>query len=59
VFKKIIIGLVCILALGIGWFFFNFTVLLPRDIPIPEITLPTSPEQIERGRYLATHVAVC
>lgn len=58
-FKKIIIGLVCILALGIGWFFFNFTVLLPRDIPIPEITLPTSPEQIERGRYLATHVAVC
>jgi mono/diheme cytochrome c family protein len=34
-------------------------VLLPRDIPVPDITLPTSAAEIERGRYLANHVAVC
>ncbi|HJP03407.1 MAG TPA: cytochrome C [Gammaproteobacteria bacterium] len=57
--KKIIIALLAVVVLGAAWFVFNFTVLLPRDIPVPEITLPTAPEEIERGRYLATHVAVC
>lgn len=57
--KKIIVVVLSIAVLGLGWFFFRFTVLLPRDIPVPEITLPSSPEAIERGRYLATHVAVC
>jgi hypothetical protein len=59
VLKKIIIALLAVVVLGAAWFVFNFTVLLPRDIPVPEITLPTAPEEIERGRYLATHVAVC
>ncbi|MDP6435686.1 MAG: cytochrome C [Gammaproteobacteria bacterium] len=57
--KKIIITLLAVVVLGAAWFVINFTVLLPRDIPVPEITLPTAPEEIERGRYLATHVAVC
>ncbi len=57
--KKIGIGLLSVIVLGVGFFFFRFTVLLPRDIPVPEITLPSSVEEIERGRYLATHVAVC
>jgi mono/diheme cytochrome c family protein len=59
VLKKIIYTVLAIVVLGTGWFFFNFTVLLPRDIPVPEITLSSSPAEIERGRYLATHVAVC
>jgi hypothetical protein len=58
-FKKIILAVLTVLLLGTAFFFFRFTVLLPRDIPVPDITLPTSAEQIERGRYLATHVAVC
>ena len=58
-FKKILFGLLSIVVLGLGFFFFRFTVLLPRDIPVPQITLPTSTEEIKRGRYLATHVAVC
>jgi mono/diheme cytochrome c family protein len=57
--KKIIAAVLAIFVIAIGWFFFRFTVLLPRDIPVPEITLPTSAAEIERGRYLANHVAVC
>ena len=57
--KKIIFIVLGIVVLGTAWFFFRFTVLLPRDIPIPQVVLPTSAEEIERGRYLAAHVAVC
>lgn len=57
--KKISLGLLVVIVLGMTGFVFNFTVLLPRDIPIPEIILPTDAAEIERGRYLATHVAVC
>lgn len=57
--KKIVFIVLAIAVLGVGFFFFRFTVLLPRDIPVPDIALPTSAEEIERGRYLATHVAVC
>ena len=57
--KKTILTIVGLTALGTAFFFFRFTVLLPRDIPIPDITLPTAAAEIERGRYLANHVAVC
>jgi len=57
--KKTILTLLNVLILGTAFFFFRFTVLLPRDIPIPDLTLPTSAAEIERGRYLANHVAVC
>lgn len=58
-FNKILIAVLGILVIGVGFFYFRFTVLLPRDIPIPDISLPMSAEAIERGRYLANHVAVC
>jgi mono/diheme cytochrome c family protein len=57
--KKTIQAVLGLLVLGTAFFFFRFTVLLPRDIPIPDLTLPTSAAEIERGRYLANHVAVC
>jgi len=57
--KKTILAVIGLLAFGTAFFFFRFTVLLPRDIPVPDITLPTSAAAIERGRYLATNVAVC
>jgi hypothetical protein len=59
VIKKALLAVIALLVLGTAFFFFRFTVLLPRDIPVPVITLPTSPAEIERGRYLANHVAVC
>ena len=57
--KKTILAVLGLLALGTAFFFFRFTVLLPRDIPVQDITLPTAAVEIERGRYLANHVAVC
>ena len=57
--KKTVLAVVALLVVGTAFFFFRFTVLLPRDIPVPDITLPTSAEAIERGRYLANHGAVC
>jgi mono/diheme cytochrome c family protein len=57
--KKTILTVLALLIVGTAFFFFRFTVLLPRDIPIPDITLPTSAAEVERGRYLANHVAVC
>lgn len=57
--KKVLITIAGLLVLGTAFFFFRFTVLLPRDIPVPDITLSTAAADIERGRYLANHVAVC
>ena len=57
--KKILIGLIAVIVIGGAGFFYYFTVVLPRDIPVPEITVSSDPEVIERGRYLAMHVAVC
>ncbi len=57
--KKILIGLVAVIVIGGGGFFYYFTVVLPRDIPVPDVTVSSDPEVIERGRYLAMHVAVC
>jgi hypothetical protein len=57
--KKILIGLVAVVVMGGGGFFYYFTVVLPRDIPVPDITVSSDPEVIEHGRYLAMHVAVC
>ena len=57
--KKSLLAIAALLTLATAFFFLRFTVLLPRDIPIPDITLSTDAATIERGRYLANHVAVC
>ena len=57
--KKILLTVVGLLVLGTAFFFFRFTVMFPRDIPVPDIEVPTDAASIERGRYLANHVAVC
>jgi mono/diheme cytochrome c family protein len=57
--KNILLGLVAVIAISVGGFFYYFNVIMPRDIPVPEMTLSTDSETVERGRYLAMHVAVC
>jgi mono/diheme cytochrome c family protein len=37
----------------------KFFVLSPKSRPAPEVKAPSTPEAIERGRYLAHHVAAC
>jgi hypothetical protein len=57
--RRTMIALLSAAVVGALGFFIWFGVILPRDIPVPSLVLPTSPEEIERGRYLAHHVAVC
>lgn len=57
--RRIFLALAALLVLATGGFFAWFGWVLPRDIPVAEVRLPATPEAIERGRYLAHHVAVC
>ncbi len=57
--RKILIGAALLLAIGTGGFFVYFGLLLPVDMPIPELRVVSSPESLARGEYLARHVAVC
>ncbi len=45
---------VAVLLVGV-----KFYALSPNERPPQEVKVPSSPEAIERGRYLANHVAVC
>jgi len=49
-------ALVLILALGL---FIAYAYLLLPDVKLQDITAEQTPGRIERGRYLAHHVAVC
>jgi hypothetical protein len=59
VIGKLFVQIMVLLLIGVASFAGYFKLILPRDIPIPDIQLPTDPELVERGRYLANHVAVC
>jgi hypothetical protein len=57
--RTIATALLALVLAGVAAFFAWFGLVLPRDIAVPRIELPTAAAEIERGRYLATHVAVC
>ena len=57
--RKLLIGAALLLTLGAGGFFIWFGVLLPADMPIPQLQVVSTPEALARGEYLASHVAVC
>lgn len=46
-------------ALLVGGTLAYLFLVLPTRYPVPAITLPTAPERLENGRYLANHVALC
>ncbi len=52
-----LVGLFILLVMGaaLGYFFRTY----PSVGEIPEISLPTEPDRIERGHYLAAHVTLC
>lgn len=56
--KLLLVALVLLLG-GTAAFFAYFGLVLPRDIPVGDIRVPTDVAAVERGRYLANHVAVC
>jgi hypothetical protein len=57
--RRTVVALLVVLAVGTAGFFAWFGLFLPRDIPVPSLTLPKDAAENERGRYLANHVAVC
>jgi hypothetical protein len=61
--KKIIIKILGVAAglvvLGIVGFLGYFLLILPRDLPVPDLQVDMSPERIERGEYLANQVLGC
>jgi hypothetical protein len=58
-FLKVAGGLVLLALLGIGGTLAWFLVILPQDVPVPDITIEQTPERTARGEYLATAVFGC
>jgi len=55
---RIIPGIIIAVAVIIACVIFYIVLFLP-DIPVREIRVASTPERVERGRYLANHVMVC
>jgi cytochrome c2 len=56
---KIVGLLLLLLIIGIIGLLFYIKLALPKIAKAENMTIVSSPERIERGRYLANHVAVC
>ncbi|MCC6132449.1 MAG: c-type cytochrome [Acidobacteria bacterium] len=52
-------GLVLMAVIGVAGIAVRFYVLAPLHRPARQVEAPRTPEAIERGRYLAHHVAAC
>lgn len=59
ILKRVLVGLAALLGIGVVVLVLKFYVLSPKLRPAPDVKAPSTPEAIERGRYLAHHVAVC
>jgi len=57
--RKVVLVLFALLAIVLAAGFTYFFVLLPRDIPVPEVSIERTPERVARGDYLANHVLAC
>ena len=56
---RILAALVALIVIGIGGVWLYLFVILPRDIPVPDLTVEPTPARLERGEYLATAVYGC
>lgn len=52
----VLVALIIMVILG-GFIYLNY--MLPDVSPAPDLSIEGTPQQIERGAYLANHVAVC
>lgn len=57
--KRVALILLSVMALAVLLVTVKFFVLSPNERPPQEVKVQSSPEAIERGRYLAHHVTVC
>lgn len=56
---KLIATLLVLAVLAVGGLYVYYFVVLPRDIPPPDLTVEVTPERVARGQYLATAVFGC
>jgi mono/diheme cytochrome c family protein len=56
---KVIGWIVGLLVLAAGALYVYFLVILPPDLPVPDLTIERTPARVERGRYLASAVFGC
>jgi hypothetical protein len=56
---RVLAGFGALLVLAVLGVVVKFYVLSPKSRPAPEVAAPSTPEAIERGKYLANHVAGC
>lgn len=56
---KILLGLVIVIVVAAGGGYWWFTHTYPKIGPAPEMKVETTPERLERGKYLAGHVSGC
>lgn len=57
--KKLLIAFILIVVIVVGGAITYVKVVLPSVGSAPDLTINITPERIERGKYLANHVAVC
>jgi mono/diheme cytochrome c family protein len=58
-FLKIFLITIVLLAFAVATLLSVLTFNYPKAGPAPDISIESSPAQIERGKYLANHVTVC
>ena len=56
---RVLLGLVGLVVLAVLGFYAYFFMLLPRDLPVPDLTIEVTPARVERGAYLANAVFGC
>ncbi len=57
--KKILLGLIVVLVVAVGGGYSYMMLAFPAVSDAPDLRVERTPERIERGRYLAEHVAMC
>jgi mono/diheme cytochrome c family protein len=57
--KKVLITIAIVIVVLVGGFLLYFNIAFPKVGKAPDIKVNMSPENIERGKYLANHVTVC
>jgi mono/diheme cytochrome c family protein len=57
--KRVLLAVVAVVVLGVGGIAVRVGVLAPASRPAPNVKAPSTPEAVERGRYLANGIAMC
>lgn len=57
--KRALLAFVALVLVLVGGVLVRFYLLAPKYRPAQEVTAPSTPEAIERGRYLANSVVLC